>query len=105
MRNRIAGVGPGRLGSEASQALRKRNFERLSERRLQEALLAITRLSRLSSPYNYRYSKKEADQITFELEKALQALKKSFSSGLEELDRLASRRKAVARKLRARKAR
>jgi len=101
----MEGVGPGRLGSEASQALRKRNFERLSERRLQEAILAITRLSGLSSPYNYRYSKREADQIIFELEKALEALKKSFSSGLEELDRLASRRKAVARKLKAGKAR
>ena len=92
MKDRIEGVGPGRLGSEASQQLRKRNFERLSERRLQEAILAITRLS-------------EASQIIYELDQALQALKEAFSSGLEDLDRMASRRRVVARKLKAGKAR
>jgi hypothetical protein len=105
MKDRIEGVGPGRLGSAASQELRKRNFERLSERRLQEAILAITRLSGLSSPYNYRYSKMEASQIIYELDQALQALKEAFSAGLEDLDRMASRRRVVARKLKAGKAR
>ena len=99
MKDRIEGVGPGRLGSAASQELRKRNFERLSERRLQEAILAITRLSGLSSPYNYRYSKREATQIVYELNQAIEALKDSFSSGLEGLDRMAARRKVVAKKL------
>ena len=79
--------------------LRKRNFERLSERRLQEAILAITRLSGLSSPYNYRYSKTEANQIIRELNQALEALKDAFSSGLEDLDRMSSRRRIVAGRL------
>ena len=99
MKDRIEGVGPGRLGSAASQELRKRNFERLSERRLQEAILAITRLSGLSSPYNYRYSKTEANQIIRELNQALEALKDAFSSGLEDLDRMSSRRRIVAGRL------
>ena len=85
--------------------LRKRNFERLSERRLQEAILAITRLSSLSSPYNYRYSKREATQIVYELDQAIEALKDSFSSGLEGLDRMAARRKVVAKELKRGKAR
>ena len=105
MKDRIEGVGPGRLGSAASQELRKRNFERLSERRLQEAILAITRLSSLSSPYNYRYSKREATQILYELDQAIEALKDSFSSGLEGLDRMAARRKVVAKELKRGKAR
>jgi hypothetical protein len=99
MKDRIEGVGPGRLGSEGSEVLRKRNFERLSERRLQEAILAITRLSGLSSPYNYRYSKREATQIIRELNQALEALKDAFSSGLEDLDRMSSRRRIVAGRL------
>ena len=99
MKDRIEGVGPGRLGSEGSQVLRKRNFERLSERRLQEAILAITRLSGLSSPYNYRYSRTEADQIIRELDQAMEALKEDFRSGLEDLDRMSSRRRIVAKKL------
>ena len=99
MKDRIEGVGPGRLGSEGSELLRKRNFERLSERRLQEAILAITRLSGLSSPYNYRYSKREATQIIRELNQALEALKDAFSSGLEDLDRMSSRRRIVAGRL------
>ena len=99
MKDRIEGVGPGRLGSKGSEVLRKRNFERLSERRLQEAILAITRLSGLSSPYNYRYSKTEANQIIRELNQALEALKDAFSSGLEDLDRMSSRRRIVAGKL------
>ena len=105
MKDRIKGVGPGRLGSAASQELRKRNFERLSERRLQEAILAITRLSGLSSPYNYRYLKPEVNQIIRELDQAMEALKEDFRSGLEDLDRMASRRRVVARKLKAGKAR
>ena len=100
MRHRIAGVGPGRLGSEASQALRKRNFERLSERRLQAAVLAITRLSGLSSPYNYRYSQSEVNQIIRELDQAIDALKENFRSGLSDLERMSRRRKIVAKKLR-----
>jgi len=99
MKDRIEGVGPGRLGSKGSEVLRKRNFERLSERRLQEAILAITRLSGLSSPYNYRYSRTEANQIVHELDQAIEALKGSFSAGLEGLDRMAARRKVVAKKL------
>ena len=99
MRDRIEGVGPGRLGSAASQELRKRNFERLSERRLQEAILAITRLSGLSSPYNYRYSRTEVNQIIRELDQAVEALKDAFSDGLEDLDRMSSRRRIVAKKL------
>ena len=99
MKDRIEGVGPGRLGSEGSEVLRKRNCERLSERRLQEAILAITRLSGLSSPYNYRYSKREATQIIRELNQALEALKDAFSSGLEDLDRMSSRRRIVAGRL------
>lgn len=105
MRKRIEGVGPGRLGSEASQVLRKRNFERLSERRLQEAILAITRLSSLSSPYNYRYSRSEAHQIVNEIDQALCELKSSFNSGLEELERLADRRRIVAKKLKSKNSR
>ena len=85
--------------------LRKRNFERLSERRLQEAILAITRLSGLSSPYNYRYSKPEVNQIIRELNQAIEALKEDFGSGLEDLNRMSSRRRVVARKLKAGKAR
>ena len=99
MKDRIEGVGPGRLGSAASQELRKRNFERLSERRLQEAILAITRLSGLSSLYNYRYSKPEVNQIIRELDQAMEALKEDFRSGLEDLDRMSSRRRIVAKKL------
>ena len=99
MKDRIEGVGPGRLGSAASQELRKRNFERLSERRLQEAILAITRLSGLSSPYNYRYSKPEVNQIIRELDQAMEALKEDFRSGLEDLNRMSSRRQIVAKKL------
>ena len=99
MKDRIEGVGPGRLGSEGSQVLRKRNFERLSERRLQEAILAITRLSGLSSPYNYRYSKREATQIIRELDQAMEALKEDFRWGLEDLDRMSNRRRVVAKKL------
>ena len=79
--------------------LRKRNFERLSERRLQEAILAITRLSGLSSPYNYRYSKREATQIIRELDQAMEALKEDFRWGLEDLDRMSNRRRVVAKKL------
>ena len=99
MVERFEGVGPGRLGSAASQVLRKRNFERLSERRLQEAILAITRLSSLSSPYNYRYSRSETIQIIRELEQAISELKESFSSGLEDLERMEDRRRLVARRL------
>ena len=99
MKDRIEGVGPGRLGSEGSEVLRKRNFERLSERRLQEAILAITRLSGLSSPYNYRYSKREATQIIRELDQAMEALKEDFRWGLEDLDRMSNRRRVVAKKL------
>ena len=99
MQDRIEGVGPGRLGSEASHALRKRNFERLSERRLEDAKRAITRLSGLSSPYNYRYSRAEANQIVNELNEALIALTRAFESGLEDLDRLAARRRMVVRRL------
>ena len=99
MKDRIEGVGPGRLGSEGSQMLRKRNFERLSERRLQEAILAITRLSGLSSPYNYRYSRTEANQIIRELDQAMEALKEDFRWGLEDLDRMSNRRRVVAKKL------
>ena len=99
MKDRIEGVGPGRLGSKGSEVLRKRNFERLSERRLQEAILAITRLSGLSSPYNYRYSKRESNQIIYELDQAIGELRTSFHSGLEELDRMSNRRRVVAKKL------
>ena len=104
MRKRIEGVGPGRLGSEASQELRKHNFERLSERRLQEAVLSLTRLSSLSSPYNYRYTKTEVNQIIRELEQALEELKNSYRTGIEDLDRMAGRRRTVAKKLKAFKA-
>ena len=79
--------------------LRKRNFERLSERRLQEAILAITRLSNLSSPYNYRYTRTEVNQILQELNQALEELKHSFRNGIEDLDRMAGRRRVVAKKL------
>ena len=99
MRKRVEGVGSGRLGSEASQVLRKRNFERLSERRLQEAILAITRLSSLSSPYNYRYSRTEVHQIVRELDQAIGELRMSFDSGLEDLDRMSNRRRIVAKRL------
>jgi hypothetical protein len=103
MKDRIEGVGPGRLGSEGSEVLRKRNFDRLSERRLQEAILAITRLSGLSNPYNYRYSKSEANQIIRELDQAVEALRDEFHSGLENLDRMSSRRRIVAKKLKVAK--
>ena len=41
----------------------------------------------------------------YELNQAIEALKGSFSSGLEDLNRMASRRRVVARKLKAGKAR
>ena len=41
----------------------------------------------------------------YELNQAIEALKDSFSSGLEGLDRMAARRKVVSRKLKARKTR
>ena len=41
MEKRVKGVGPGRLGGVDSERMRKENFERLSERRLNDAKDAI----------------------------------------------------------------
>lgn len=97
MRDRFRGIGPGRVGSAASETMRKRNFERLSEKRLQDAVSAINRIAGLSSPYNYRYSVPEVVQILHELETAIAELKLAFEIGQKELERMAARRRKVAR--------
>ena len=78
--------------------MRKENFERLSERRLNDAKDAIARLTRLSNPYNYRYTEREMLQLVHELQRSIAELQAEYESNLEEQARLAPRRKAVARR-------
>lgn len=99
MRDRLKGIGSGRVGSAASENIRKRNFERLSEKRLQDAILAINKIAGLSSPYNYRYSDREVAQILHELDSAISELRLAFQTGKKELDRMAARRRKVAHTL------
>jgi uncharacterized protein YecE (DUF72 family) len=98
MEKRVKGVGPGRLGGADSERMRKENFERLSERRLNDAKEAIARLTRLSNPYNYRYTEREMLQLVHELQRSIAELQAEYESNLEEQARLAPRRKTVARR-------
>lgn len=98
MEKRIKGVGPGRIGAVESERMRKHNFERLSERRLDDAKDAIARLTRLSNPYNYRYTERDILQIVHELKRSIAELQAEYESNLEEQARLAPRRKTVARR-------
>ena len=98
MEKRVKGVGPGRLGGVDSERMRKENFERLSERRLNDAKDAIARLTRLSNPYNYRYTEREMLQIVHELRRSIAELQAEYESNIEEQARLAPRRKTVARR-------
>jgi hypothetical protein len=78
--------------------MRKENFERLSERRLSDAKDAIARLTRLSNPYNYRYTEREMLQLVNELKRSIAELQSEYELNLEEQARLAPRRKSVARR-------
>lgn len=98
MEKRVKGVGPGRLGGADSERMRKENFDRLAERRLSDAKDAIARLTRLSNPYNYRYTEREIVQLVHELKRSIAELQAEYESNLEEQARLAPRRKAVARR-------
>jgi hypothetical protein len=64
---------------------------------LKDAILAINRIAGLSSPYNYRYSSPEIAQIFHELDDAIARLRLAFETGKKELDRMAARRRKVAR--------